>query len=245
MRLDPTLTVLFYSALATLTAALGVVPHALRTRLSLSAIGWANALAAGLMFGVAYTLLTAGLQEGLAAGGIGAALGIGFVRLTHHMTGTGELDLERMDDDGSDLGYKVILADTLHAAHEGVAIGAAMVLSLPLGIAMAVTIGVQNVPEAMILGRVLTARGTTPLQATGLVLATNINQVLLAVVTFSVVGAAPALLPWVVGFAVGAFTYLVLVELLPESYRQAGHTSIALVTLVSLAVVVLLSGLGS
>ncbi len=242
---DPTLTVLVYAGLATLTAVLGTVPHAIRGKLSPQVIGWANALASGLMLGVAYTLLSAGLQEGLVAGGIGAAAGIAFVRVTHLVTATGELDIASLDEAGPDYGYKVILADTLHAAHEGIAIGAAMALSLPLGIAMAVTLGVHNIPEAMILTRVVTDRGTTHLQAAGLALATNINQVLLAVTTFVLVSAIPGLLPWVTGFAVGAFTYLVLEELLPESYRQAGHTSIALVTLVALAVVVLLSGIGS
>ena len=73
-----------------------------------------------------------------------------------------------------------------------------------------------------------------------LAIATNLNQVLLAVLTFAVVGALPALLPWALGFAVGALVYLVLVELLPESYRQAGHTSIALVTSLTMGVLVLL-----
>jgi zinc transporter ZupT len=240
---DPTLTVLLFSSLAALTAGLGVLPHALRGQLSPQVIGWANALASGLMFGVAYTLLTEGLQEGLAAGGLGAALGIAFVRGTHALTATGELDIESLDRFGPEHGYKVMLADTLHAAHEGIAIGAAMALSLPLGIAMAVTLAVHNVPEAMILTRVLTDRGTTHLKTAGLALATNINQVLLAVTTFVLVSAIPGLLPWVTGFAVGAVVYLVLVELLPESYRQAGHTSIALVTLVALGMVVLLGGI--
>ena len=233
-----------YSTLAALTAVVGVFPQAVRGLPSLPAIGWANALAAGLMMGVAYTLLTSGLNEGLAQGGIGAVLGIGFVRLTHAMTDTGELDLTQLDDAGPEYGYKVLLADTLHAAHEGIAIGAAMGISLPLGISMAVALGVHNVPEAMILGRVLTRQGTGLLQAAVLAVATNINQILLAVVTFAVTGAAPALLPWIIGFAVGALLYLVLVELLPESYRQAGHTSIALVTLVAMGMVVLLTGIG-
>ncbi|NIP79566.1 MAG: ZIP family metal transporter [Gemmatimonadetes bacterium] len=242
MEPDPTLTVLIYSSLAALTAVVGVVPQALVGPPSLKLIGWANALAAGLMFGVAYTLLTVVLPTGLAAGGLGSLLGIGFVRLTHALTGTGELDLTRLDEAGPEYGYKVILCDTLHAAHEGIAIGVAMVVSLPLGISMAVALGVHNVPEAMILSRVLTRRDAGLPQAAGLAIATNINQVLLAVVTFAVVVAAPVLLPWVAGFAVGALTYLVLVELLPESYRQAGHTSIALVTVVAMGVVVLLTG---
>ena len=60
--------------------------------------------------------------------------------------------------------------------------------------------------------------------------------------TFVLVGAVPSLMPWAIGFAVGALIYLVLVELLPESYRQAGHTSIALVTLVAMGMVVALGG---
>jgi ZIP family zinc transporter len=244
MSFDPTLTVLMYSSLAAMTAVAGVLPQAIRGQPSLPAIGWANALAAGLMMGVAYTLLTAGLGDALAQGGVGALLGIVFVRVTHAVTETGELDLARLDEAGPEYGYKVLLADTLHAAHEGIAIGAAMGISLPLGISMAVALGVHNVPEAMILGRVLTRRGAGLLQASGLAVAAHINQVLLAVVTFAVTGAAPALLPWVTGFSVGALLYLLLVELLPESYRQAGHTSIALVTLVALGMVVLLASVG-
>jgi zinc transporter ZupT len=63
-------------------------------------------------------------------------------------------------------------------------------------------------------------------------------------VTFAVVGALPVLLPWAVGFAVGALIYLTLAELLPESYREAGHTSIALVTLIAMGIVVALGGAG-
>lgn len=243
MTYDPVLTVLMYSTLASAAAVVGVLPQALGGGVSDRILGWANALAAGLMIGVAYTLLTLGLREELLAGGLGALLGIAFVRGTHALTGTGELDLQQLDHAPPGFGYKVLLADTLHAAHEGIAIGVAMVLSLPLGIAMAITLGIHNIPEATVLTRVLLGRGVGLAQAAALSVATNINQVLLAVVTFAVVTPSPALLPWVTGFAVGAFLYLVLVELLPESYRQAGHTSIALVTLMAMGVVVLLTGL--
>jgi zinc transporter ZupT len=244
MDIDPTLTVLLYSSLAALAALVGVLPQVFRGVPRLPEIGWANALAAGLMMGVAYTLLTAGLGDHLAQGGVGALLGIGFVRITHALTDTGELDLETLDEVGPEFGYKSLLADTLHAAHEGIAIGAAMAISLPLGISMALALAVHNVPEGMILGRVLSRQGMGVLQASALAVATNVNQVLLAVVTFAVTGAAPAVLPWITGFAVGALLYLLLVELLPESYRQAGRTSIALVTLVAMGMVVLLSELG-
>ena len=82
------------------------------------------------------------------------------------------------------------------------------------------------------------------LHAAGLAVASNVNQVLVAVVIFSVVGALPALFPWALGFAVGALLYSLLSELLPESYEQAGHTSIALVALTAMSIVVALGGRG-
>jgi zinc transporter, ZIP family len=243
--LDPLATVLLFSTLASLAAVVGALPQAVGGRPSPSMIGWANALAAGLMIGVAYILLTEGLQEELSAGGIGAVLGIGFVRATHALTGTGELDADRIDEESPAYGYQAILVETLHAAHEGVAIGVAMAVSLPLGVAMAVTLAVHNIPESVTLNAVLTQRGVSLHLSALLSVAVNLNQVLLAVLTFAVVGLWPFLLPWVTGFAVGTLLYLTLVELLPESYRQAGHTSIALVTLVAMGVVVLLAGVAT
>lgn len=242
ITLDPTLVVLLFSSLSALAAALGVLPQAVRGRLSSASIGWSNALAAGLMLGVAYALLTLGPGTGVLAVGIGALAGLAFVRLTHAATGTGELDVKRLEERGPEYGYQLILGDALHAAHEGVAIGVAMLVSLPLGVATALALAVHNVPEAMVLVSALTSRGVRLSHAAGIAVAANANQVLLAIVTFAVAGAAPELLPWVAGFAVGALVYLVLVDLLPESYRQAGHTSIALVAVAALAMVVLLTG---
>lgn len=238
---EPILTVLLFSAVASLAAALGVLPHVLRGPTPAAALGLANALASGLMIGVAYMLLTAGLDEGVVRGAVGALLGIAFVRLTHAVTGTGELDLERPEETGPAHGYRVILVDTLHAAHEGIAIGVAMTLSLPFGIAMTLALAVHNIPEAVVMTEMLAGFGLRSGQAGALAVAVNLNQVLLAVTTFAVVAAVPGLMPWATGFAVGALLYLVLVELLPQSYRQTGPTGIALVTLVAMAMVVLLA----
>jgi zinc transporter ZupT len=131
--------------------------------------------------------------------------------------------------------------NALHAAHEGVAIGVGMAVSLPFGILMALALAVHNIPEAAIQTTIVTKRGARLRDAAALAVVTNVNQILLAIVSFSVLEAAPGLLPWAVGFAVGALIYLVMVELLPESYREAGHTSIAVVTVVAMGMVVLLT----
>jgi ZIP family zinc transporter len=240
--LPPLIVVLVVAGAAALTSAIGTLPQLFGHPPSRPVIGWANALAGGLMLGVAYTLLTDGLGGGLAAGGIGALLGIGFVRSSHALVGTGELDVDRLQAAGSSGGYKAVVVDTLHAADEGVAIGVAMSVALPLGGVMAATLAVHNIPEAMLLTTVLTREGLRASRAAGVAVLVNANQVLLAVATFAVLSVVPGLLPWLAGFAVGTLMSRALVELLPESYHQAGVTSIAMVTLMAMGVVVLLTG---
>jgi zinc transporter ZupT len=239
--LNAPLDVLLSSTLAASAAAQGVIPVAWRGSVPLAWIGWSNALASGLMLGVAYSLMVTGLEQAAIWGGVGALLGIAFVHLSHAATGTAEMDLNRLDEPSPEYGFQVNLVNALHAAHEGVAIGVGMAVSLPFGILMALALAVHNIPEAAIQTTIVTKRGARLRDAAALAVVTNVNQILLAIVSYSVLEAGPGLLPWAVGFAVGALIYLVMVELLPESYREAGHTSIAVVTVVAMGMVVLLT----
>ena len=240
--MNPTLTVLLYSSVAAAAAALGTVPLALRERIPVAWIGWANALAAGLMLGTAYVIVVAGLNRMVLAGASGAFLGIGFIYWTHLISRTEELDLNKLDRTRPEYGYQVLLIQSLHSASEGVAIGVAMSLGTGLGVFAALAFAVHNIPEATVLCTVLRARGIRLRDAAGLAVMTNVSLVLMAIVTFALIDAAPSLQPWALGFAMGALVYLVMMEPLPESYRQAGNTSIALVTSVAMGIVVLLNG---
>jgi ZIP family zinc transporter len=239
---DPTLTVVLYSSIAAGAAGLGAAPLALRRTVPTSRIGWANALAAGVMLGVAYTLIVTGLDRAPLEGSLGALLGVAWVFFTHAASGTEDLDLNRLQETSPAYGYQVLLVNMLHAASEGVAIGAAMAVSLSFGVSLALAIAVHNVAEATVFSAILRSRGLGAGGAAGLSVTANVNQVLLAIVTFALVGAVPALLPWALGFASGALIYLVLAELLPECYRQTGRISVALVTILAMAMVVLLNG---
>ena len=240
--MDPTLLVLLCSSMCAGMAALGPLPLLGRKRVPAVAIGWANAVAAGLMLGTAYLLMAAGMEYAPIRSALGAVLGIGFVWFTHFTARTEELDLNRLGESGEVYGHQVLLANTLHSAPEGVAIGAAMGVSIPFGVFMAVVLAVHNVPEATVLSAILRGRGVRAAPAARLAVMTNLPQILLAVASFAVLTAAPHVLPWFIGFAVGALIYLVLAEQLPECYHQAGSTTIALVTLLAMGIVVLLEG---
>lgn len=224
-------------------AVAGVLPLLHARPLPAVAIGWANALAAGAMLGVAYVLMAAGIGHGALVGGAGAVLGIAFVFFTHAAAGTETLDLNRLDDTSPDYGYKVLLINALHSGSEGVAIGAAMAVSMPFGIFTAVAIALHNIPESTVLCAILRARGARLSNAAGLAVVADLTQVLMAVVTFALLVAAPGAIPWALGFAFGSLVYLVLAELLPESYREAGSTTIAVVTVMAMGIVVLLGGM--
>jgi len=240
---EPILIVLLYSTLAASCAVLGALPLVGRKGVPLRWIGWANATAAGLMLGAAWALSEV---EVVAArpleAALGALVGIAFSFGSHRLAQTEELGLNRMEGADATYGYKVFLTGYLHSAAEGVAIGAAMSASLSFGIFMALAIAVHNVPEGVVLCAVLRRRNVRLRDGAGLAVVANTSQILLAIVVFAVAEAVPVLLPALTGFAAGALIYLVLVDLLPESYAEAGATPIALVTSLAMGMLILLHG---
>ena len=231
------------TAVAALTAALGAVPLRIRRTLPLSWLGWSNASAAGLMLGGAFVLAREGLGLNPLPAALGAGAGVAVLLWSHWFAGTSELDLNRIESVDATYAPRVLLVQTLHGAFEGMAIGAAAVFDLKLGLFLALALAVHNVAEAMTLCAVLCGQGIQISRAATLAVISNLGQVLLAVVTYSLVVPAPELRAPVLGFATGALVYLVLVDLLPEAYEQSGETSIAVVTSLTTSVVILLGGL--
>lgn len=204
-------------------------------------IGWAHALSAGGMLGAAF-VLTGVPYAAAGAAAIGALLGVAFIVATHALTRLETLDLSRPDRDDPTAAPRLVALHALHACTEGVAIGVAMAVNLSLGVFVALAIAVHNVPEAALLVGA-TRRGRSRSARVSLAVMSNLGQPVLAVTTWLLVTSLPASLPWVLGFAVGALLNLVMTELLPASYREAGSTSIALVASVAMGLVVLLGGI--
>lgn len=236
--MDPVLVVLACSTGAALLAAAGILPLIGRDTVPRTWLGWSNASAAGVMLGAAYVLAVRGMTGNPLTLGGGALLGIGFVWWTHEVSGTSDLELNVQGPPSAEsYGSDVLLVGAMHSAAEGLVIGAAMAVDLVLGVWMALTIALHNVPEATLLAAVLRSHGRSNARVLLLTLVGAGSMVPMAVSTFAVLEAAPALVPFALGFGSGTLIYLVTVDLLPESYRQAGATSIALVALLAMGVV--------
>ncbi len=241
--MDPVLVVLACSTGAALLAAVGIVPLLGRDSVPHRWLGWSNAAAAGVMLGAAYLLAARSMPGNPLSLGGGAILGIGFIWWTHDVSGTAELDLNVQGSAQDTYSSDVLLVSALHSAAEGIAIGAAMAADLLLGTWIAAAIAVHNVPEGTLQAAVFRSRGTGNARVLLLTLVASATLVPMAVSTYAVLAAAPQVTRWGLGFGSGALIYLVTVDLLPESYRQAGATSIALVALLAMGMVAVLEGL--
>ncbi len=243
MTAEPILTVLLFSTAAAATAPFGVIPFAILGTVPVPWLGGAFALASGFMLGVGYILMAQGLlgQEALAPI-LGAVLGVAYTWWTHRFSGNDDFDIYGGPPDEI-REYKALVLSGLHSASEGVAIGVAMTINLHLGVFTALALAIHNGAEGMALTWTLSRRNVRLAHSAALCFFTNVPQIMLAVTTFSVVSAAPAVLPWTIGFASGALVYLVLTELLPSSYQNGRHTHVSLLVSFSAGGVVLLEGL--
>jgi zinc transporter, ZIP family len=234
---------LLFASLAAAASVLGCVPFARGRRVGATGLGWANAFAGGLMLGSAYALAVSFPAGDSLAALAGAVLGGGMLFGFRLGFAPDDVDVNAEGEAPAEAGARVLFLSALHAAAEGTAIGAAILIDLRLGVVMTATLALHNVAEATaLLGAVGPSKLSRPRHAV-LVVAMKLPQVVLALATFGLVHGMPESLPWVAGFSVGALVYLVLADVLPLAYRESGHTSIALVVSAALCVVVLLEAL--
>ncbi len=242
---DPVLASLFWGSVAAVTAAIGAVPFMRPGGVRRGAIGLAYALASGFMLAGSFLLLEAGLRRAavpLVAGAVGGAAISWWI---HHYTGVDRAPLPgaRPADDSEAGGYRVLLQSALHSATEGLAIGAAFLVSIQLGVFTALTLAIHNIAEGMVLSDELRRRGMSVGDAAGLCVITNVTQPLLAVAACAVVASAPQVLTPLLGVAGGSLLYLVMSELLPGSYARTGKTAVAFTVATSAAFIVMLRDL--
>lgn len=193
------------------------------------------------MLGVGYLLMTRGLEQATTTVILGAGVGVAYTRWVRSYARLDALDRGRPEGESEgERTYKVVLQNTLHASAEGVAIGVAMYLELPLGIFLALALAVHNVGEAMALTDVLRRQGRTVGESAGLAVVTNVAQPLLAIVAFALSPALESSFPALVGFAAASLVFLTLTEIVPDSYRRADARLVALLVSTTAGVVVLL-----
>ena len=229
----------FVYALATAVATgLGALPFLFVKRISGRFVAWSSAVAAGLMLGASFGLVSEGTGHGRFETLGGALLGVVFILATQRVLGDGdeeELVFEAATGESARRMILMLVVMTAHSFSEGVALGVSFGGGVTLATLITVAIAVHNIPEGVAISAVLRPEGVSVARCAGWSVISSLPQPLMAVPAFLFVEAFRPALPWGLGFAAGAMIFMVLVELLPEAFQEGRRADAA--TLATLSVV--------
>ncbi|MBA7531150.1 Zinc transporter ZupT [subsurface metagenome] len=121
----------------------------------------------------------------------------------------------------------LILAVTLHNIPEGLAVGVAFgavaagfpFATLPVAIALAIGIGIQNLPEGLVISIPLRGEGMSRFKSFWYGQLSGIVEPIASVIGAVAVIMVKPILPYALSFAAGAMIFVVVEELIPESQR--------------------------
>jgi len=200
------------AVLADLSMVLGVVPFFFVRHLSDRLTGVFSAAAGGMMTAAGLVQLVGeGLDRGPGLGGwevvAGLLVGAGLYALAARwVTSHKKFDLMKLRKVGGTRALLIVAAMTVHSLPEGIAIGVAFgSRDQALGLAVVSALAVHNVPEAIAITLGLRSAGVPVWRCMGF-----------------------ALLPFGMGLAAGAMTFLVIEDLLPEAFEKASRLAVAI-----------------
>lgn len=236
------LLVFLYALATALATGLGALPFIFVKEISDRAVGFSNAIAAGLMLGASLGLVREGTGYGQleTLGGVG--LGVAFILVTHRLLAgydDEELVFAAASGESARKMLLMVIVMTVHSFSEGVAVGVSFGGGVTLATVITVAIAVHNIPEGVAITAVMRPRGVSVARCAGWSVASSLPQPLMAVPAFLFVEAFRPALPWGLGFAAGAMVFMVLEELLPEAFREAGRAEVATLATVTIIAMVL------
>lgn len=201
--------------------------------------GICNGIAAGVMLAASFDLVQEGQKYG---GGTWVVMGIvagGFFILCcqKFLERFGEISM--LDVKGADARKMLLVVGimTLHSFGEGSGVGVSFAGSrgLPQGIMVTIAIAVHNIPEGLAVSMVLASRGVSARSAMLWSIFTSIPQPLVAVPAFVCAEAFQKFLPSCMGFAAGCMIWMVLAEVVPDSFKEAHPQQVASAATLSVA----------
>eukprot|EP00250_Pteridium_aquilinum_P013270 c21242_g1_i1 orf=468-2240(+) len=193
--------------------------------------GICNGIAAGVMLAASFDLVQEGQKYG---GGTWVVLGIvagGFFILCcqKFLERYGEVSM--LDIKGADAKKMMLVIGimTLHSFGEGSGVGVSFAGSrgLPQGVMVTIAIAVHNIPEGLAVSMVLASRGVSARSAMLWSIFTSLPQPLVAVPAFMCAEAFQKFLPSCMGFAAGCMIWMVLAEVVPDSFKEAHPQQVA------------------
>lgn len=241
--MDVVVTVFILGLITALATGLGALPFILVRQITSTAIARANAVASGLMLGASFGLMAEGSSLGGRQTVTGGLLGAAFIIVGERLLQGREVHFGQLRGWDARKALLLLAVMTLHSFSEGVAVGVAFGGGEKLAVVITAAIAVHNIPEGLAISATMRPRGAGILACAGWSIFSSLPQPLMAVPAFLFVEWARAVLPYGLGFAAGAMVFMVLLELLPESYESLSSSEVGLwVSLTLMAMVLFQKG---
>ncbi|MFJ3047609.1 ZIP family metal transporter [Herbaspirillum chlorophenolicum] len=118
-----------------------------------------------------------------------------------------------------------VMAVTIHNFPEGLAIGVGFGgEDMGKAVALATGIGIQDIPEGLVVALALRTLGYSPMKAAAAGILSGLVEPIGGVLGAMATGVSATALPWALAGAGGAMLFVISHEVIPESHRQ-GHES--------------------
>ncbi len=226
--MSPTLLVFVYGLLTALATGIGALPFLFVRSVSHRGVTYSNAVASGLMLGACFGLIAEGTQFGVWQTIVGLNIGIAFILVTQQLLGRFEVRFRSPQEAGRRRIVLMMVVMTVHSFAEGVAVGTSFGGGITLAALVTAAIAVHNIPEGLAISAVLRPQGASVARCAGWSVFSSLPQPLMAVPAFLFVDAFTPGLPFGIGFAAGAMTLMVFLELLPEAFERERRPRVAL-----------------
>jgi len=236
----PAVVVFLYAGVTAVATGLGAIPFLFARTVSDRLLAISNGVASGLMLGATFGLVSEGSSYGTWQVLGGANLGVLFILLTQRILDRHPVEIGSMRGKSARQMLLVVIVMTVHSFSEGVAVGASFGGGMKFAFVITAAIAIHNIPEGLAISAVLRPRGTSVAACAGWSIFSSLPQPIMAVPAFLFVEAFQPALPWGIGFAAGAMTFMVLAELLPDAYEHGSRPTTALVVSTTLVLMVLL-----
>ncbi len=233
--MSPSLLVFLYALSTALATGLGALPFLFVKAMSPRGIAYSNALAAGLMLGASFGLMSEGTDAGAAQTVTGGLVGVLGILAVRRWLRDRPVAFGGVRGAGARPMVLLIIVMTAHSFSEGVAVGVSFGGGAALALAITIAIAVHNIPEGLAISAVMRARGQSVVACAAWSVFSSLPQPLMAVPAYLLVETARPVLPFGLGFAAGAMAFMVLDELLPDAFEQGSKPVVAI--LVSVAVI--------
>lgn len=194
--------------------------------------GICNGVASGVMLAASFDLI----QEGQKFGGgswvvVGILSGGLFILLSQQLVHQNFGEVSMLDVKGADVPKMILVVSimTLHSFGEGSGVGVSFAgpKGLSQGLMVTIAIGVHNIPEGLAVSLLLSSQGLSAKQSLLWSIFTSLPQPLVAVPAFLCAEAFQKFLPFCMGFAGGCMIWMVMAEVMPDSFKDAGKSEVA------------------